>query len=180
MENSPKEGKKNGLDIVEGWLSKIEIIIAWAMAVMSMIIMFWIVAGITGRFVFLNPLKNTEFIALLMIPLGYLPLSFGLKHDVHVRVDFFINMLKGRVLYHRINAVLPLLGIFGLAIVTVTSFQYTHELFVSGEIEMNAYETELWYFYGAGSLGFALLTIRLMIQFIENLTLWNSTKGSEK
>ena len=168
MDEQVKE-KKRGLFSVDRWFSKIEDIVTGTGAIICSLVIFWIVVAVFSRSFFNYPLQGVyEFIALLMIPIVFLPLSYTQRFKGHIRVDFLISRLRGRA-YTVMEIVMTLLALIAFFIVTTQIIKHAISLWQVGESESGAFYVPIWPFYIPAALGGILLIVRFFIDTVQSI-----------
>ena len=155
----------------ESWLNIIGVMLI-------VVIMLLTVVDVVGRYFFNSPLYGAIDISeIAMAGIVYLGLAYTLKNGTHVRVELFVNMLKGRI-FHLTEVSTLLLSLFLFAITFFSSLQFTIKSWEVGDCT-----PQLWWPTWPAKLSLTLgaffICLRLIIQIIQHLSQTIAGRGRE-
>lgn len=168
MDKQVQENKEESL-FLDRWFSKIENIATGAVAITCFLILFWIVGSVFSRSFFNYPLQGVyELVALLMIPVAFLPLSYTQRFREHIRIDFLISRLSGRA-YSVLETIIMVLCLIVFSIVLPQIIKHAIGLWEVGENDPGAFDVPIWPFYFFAVFGVILLMVRFLIDAIQSI-----------
>ena len=176
MGEHPKEklegempARKQLISYIDRWVSPVETGLNIVGAVLIGFLMLFTVGEIVGRYLFNSPIKgHVEIVQLTMAGVVFLGIAFTQKVGGHVRMEFVVNALKGR-LRLIVESFTLLLALFIFAMITVYSLQDTLYCLSIGD------NTPLLYWPTWPSklcipVGSFFLCLRLVLQIIQHLS----------
>ncbi len=123
---------------------------------------------VVARYFFVSPIPgHVELMELMAAGVLLVAVSYSEMKKAHVRVDVFLIKLKGR-LYHRFEAVFSALSLIPIALFAVYGFKQTMVTLEVGRIT-GILHLPQWPFMLAASIGFSVLSIRLLIHLIQHV-----------
>ena len=154
---------------VDRWVSSVENWLNIAGVILIMGIMLMTVTGVVSRYFFNQPLIGTvDITELAMVGVVFLGLAFTLRVGGHIRVELFINMLKGRR-YHFTEFTTLLLPLFFFAITFYSSLQFTIKAWKVWDVTAVVYLPN-WPAKMLLTIGSFLICLRLIILLIQHLS----------
>jgi TRAP-type C4-dicarboxylate transport system permease small subunit len=144
--------------------------LTFAGGIAIMIMMLYITADVTGRYLFLNPLPASfEISQMILIFISFWSFAYVQARGEHLRLGFFIRLfpIRGQVI---LNILASLIGIFAFAIITWQAADWGIKGLLKAE-----YEQGYWRFpLGPPRLVLAIGTLITTIQFFFELVrqLW--------
>ncbi|MFC1872550.1 TRAP transporter small permease [Chloroflexota bacterium] len=131
-------------------------------AVLLLVFISFICAGVIARYVFNYPLMGYNELATLSIgTIVYLGLAYTMRKGTHARIDLIINRFKGR-LYHFIEALLLALSLLVIALLGIAGLDYVLLMKEVGEYTY-VLNLKVWPFQVSIFLGCLLLCLRLLL-----------------
>ena len=154
---------------VERWVSRPEDWLNLAGVSLIVVTMFITVADVVGRYFFNSPIFGiVDVIEVSMAGIVFLGLAYTFRVGAHIRVEFFVGMLKGRA-YHLVNSFTLFLSLVILAVTFISSLQFTINSFATGDITPQLW-LPVWPAKLCLSIGSFFICLRLMIQLIQHLS----------
>jgi C4-dicarboxylate transporter DctQ subunit len=140
------------------------------------ILMFFTACEILGRYLFNNPIPGyVEDTELIMGAIVFLGIGYTQRVGAHIRMDMFIQKMKGRT-YHITEALSLFLSLIAYGIICIYSFHFTVEAYQVGDVTEYLY-TPTWPSKLCVPLGSFFLCTRIIIQIIKNIA--QAVVGSE-
>lgn len=137
-------------------------------AILVMFIMFMAVGEVSGRYFFNAPIPgHLEIVELTMAAIVFLGISYTQRIGGHIRMEIFINSLKGRMyhIFEIINIALPL-AVF--VVIAIHSFEFAYQAFQYGDITPHLHWVT-WPSKICVPIGVGLLCIRFAIQLVQHI-----------
>jgi TRAP-type C4-dicarboxylate transport system permease small subunit len=132
------------------------------------ILMFFTACEILGRYLFNNPIPGyVEDTELIMAAIVFLGIGYTQRVGGHIRMDMFIQKMKGRT-YHITEALSLFLSLIAYGIICIYSLRFTVEAYQMGDVTEYLY-TPTWPSKLCVPLGSFFLCTRIIIQIIKNL-----------
>ena len=151
------------------WVSKLEDWLNIAGVTLIIVIMLLTVVGVVARYFFNWPIPGeVDITEILMAGIVFLGLAFTLRVGGHVRVEFIINMFKGRN-YHLIEFCTLLLALFLFVVIFISSFQFTLNSWVVGDVTPELL-LPVWPAKLCVTIGTFLICLRLIIRLVQHLS----------
>lgn len=142
-----------------------EIILVFLLSVTSLLTF----AQVVMRYIAKSPLSWSEEISRYMfIWMIYIGVSYGVKRDAHIKVDFLMNLFP-KSIRKGILAISDLIFMAFSLFIVVTGFEVATKILELGQ-KSPAVGFQMGYVYFATVVGFGLTLIRLIQNFIIRLT----------
>ncbi|MGJ8529995.1 TRAP transporter small permease [Maritalea sp.] len=130
-------------------------------AIVTMQVAFNLITKLLGtQFAYTIP-SYADFAGFLLAAASFLALSYTLKHDGHIRVTLFRDMIKGPI-GHLIEIVTLLICAAGAAFMTYSMFGHLMESIEYSDVSTGIVPIPLWIPQSALLLGLALFALALI------------------
>ena len=151
------------------WVSRLEDWLNIAGVTLIIVVMLLTVVGVVARYFFNWPVPGeVDITEILMAGIVFLGLAFTLRVGGHVRVEFIINMFRGRH-YHLIEFCTLLLTLFLFVVIFISSFQFTQNSWVVGDVTPELL-LPVWPAKLCVTIGTFLICLRLIIRLVQHLS----------
>jgi len=167
---APPAGKRTaGLGSLNRAVSYIEQGFNFVTALLIIFLIFFSTAAVFSRYLFNYPLKGYEdFAEMIMVVMVFFSLSYTQWAGEHVRLELFIDQLKGRRIYHVIELVNTVFSLFVFAIIAAYAFKGTLESRAYHDVSMTIY-WPIWPAKLMLAMGSLLLCARFIVQFFQQV-----------
>ncbi|WP_299345647.1 TRAP transporter small permease [uncultured Maritalea sp.] len=129
--------------------------------IVTMQVVFNLITKLLGtQFAYTIP-SYADFAGFLLAAASFLALSYTLKHDGHIRVTLFRDMIKGPI-GHLIEITTLLICAAGAAFMTYSMFGHLMESIEYGDVSTGIIPIPLWIPQSTLLLGLALFTLALI------------------
>jgi len=106
------------------------------------------------------------FLRHLVLWVGFIGASIATRYEKHITIDLFGRLIKGRLLYIS-RSIILVFSAFASSWLTLASWQFLRDEQDAGSIIFA--NIPVWYFQIIIPAGFALITLRFLVQSIEFL-----------
>jgi TRAP-type C4-dicarboxylate transport system permease small subunit len=155
--------------IINRWLSKLEDWLNIGGVTLIILIMLLTVVGAGARYFFDWPVPGeVDITEISMAGIVFLGLAFTLRVGGHVRVEFIVNMFRGRY-YHLIEFGTLLLALFLFVVVFISSLQFTLNSWMVGDVTPELL-LPIWPAKLCVTIGTFLICLRLIIRLAQHLS----------
>jgi TRAP-type C4-dicarboxylate transport system permease small subunit len=132
------------------------------------LLMFYVTAEVTMRYLFNRPLAgHLELTQLLIAPSVFLALSYVQAHRGHVGMDLLLERLSPRA-RHAVESLTLAVALVAFAIIAWFSWIAAWMSWEMGDVTPTA-DLQTWWSKMAVPVGCALLCLRLFLQLIESM-----------
>ena len=157
-------------------VSSLERASSFVLTAIIIFLMFFVGAEVVSRY-FFKPIPGHYDLTELLLPLlVFLGLTYAQSFHGHIRVEFFINMLKGRV-YHFVESLGLALSLCLFLLLAIYTFGNALTAYQVGSVTEGHY-FPTWCTRLFISIGSAVMCFRLIIQLTQNLI--QLAKGIER
>jgi len=158
-----------GAVAMDRWVAKVEDWLNVAGVILIAVMGSVTVVAVIGRYVFRWALRGqVDITEILMAGIVFLGLAFTLRVGGHIRIEFFVGMLKGRF-YHLSEFSTLLLSLFLFAVTFISSLRFTIDAWVVGDITGEVY-LPTWPAKLCIAIGSLLICLRLVIMLIQHMS----------
>lgn len=150
---------------VDKWISRVENLWAAVACIALLLMMLITVIDVVLRYVFNSPLEWSSDIVsrYLLVSAFFLTLSYALRKDVHVGIDFVFRRLPARS--RRILAVVGnVSSLFFFSMILIAGVTVTWEAWSSQEVPFGGLTWPTWTSYVFVPLGVIVLVARILFQ----------------
>jgi TRAP-type mannitol/chloroaromatic compound transport system permease small subunit len=163
---------------VIGWIAENGLVLS---GVLILIMSLLATYGVGRRYIFHNPEPYSYEISTSMLVACVVLGVAGLQKQLrHLRVDFVANFFSKPVQDFLIYVLAPLLGLFYVVIVMWQSWDNTLYSLTMGETSQSSWEEPLWPTKMIIPVGFAMLTLSLLVHLGHGITLlYNSIRKKQ-
>ena len=153
-------------DAVGRWLCRVEIALMAASATIAVFVMLFVTAEVVMRYGVNAPIPgHLEGSELLMPIIVFLGLSYTQATHGHVGMDLVLDALRPRPRRYATMGTL-LISIFVCSIFAWFSARSAYQLWLFDDVTMSPPYFKTWPAGAAVALGYALISLRLYVQFL--------------
>jgi len=134
-------------------------------------------AQVLGRQLFDRPVAGyIDLVELSVATFAFLGIAYCERVGGHVRMELFLNMVKGRVQY-TLEIFGTLIGLFIIGVLIWFSFEHFLRAYQLGDTTIDA-ELPVWPSKLIVPVSFFLLWLRLLVQLVGFLRLWRDPQAT--
>lgn len=150
-------------------LGLLETVLNLVSSTVLFLLMFYVTAEVTMRYLFNRPLSgHLELTQLLIAPSVFLALSYVQAHRGHVGMDLLVGRLRPRA-RHLVETFTLAVALAAFVIIAWFSWGAAYLSLEMGDVTPTAY-LPTWWSKAAVPVGSALLCLRLFLQLVESIT----------
>ena len=157
-----------GSYILKGY-SKFEEILYIASVIVVVLLMFFVTAEVIGRYFFNKPIPgHVETVEVFLVALVFAGMAYTEQKNVHVRLEMLPEKLKGRAL-NGLEAFILVISFIPMVIIAIFATQYAFSLKALNKTTW-IIGIPLWPFALSIGIGCGMVSIRMIISFVQRLT----------